>query len=298
MPIHIPPLSRRRFLQGSLAATAGLMLPCPSWAAGRPVDANRLALLADTHIWEHRDGSRHGTKPAENLVQALAEILALDPRPAGVIFVGDTVYLEGHAADYAMFRGLIQPIREAGIPLHIALGNHDQRANFWTAFPEIKPPHPLASSHQVAVVQTPLANWFLLDSLDKTNVTPGLLGQPQLDWLAEALDARPGKPAILVAHHDLGTPMGLRDTAALLEVAAGRKQVQAYFYGHTHAWHVGKQRGVHLVNVPATAWLFDPTQPRGWLDVRFGDRGATLTLHALDKKHPKHAQRVDLAWQT
>ena len=27
MPIYIPPISRRRFLQGSLAATAGLMLP-------------------------------------------------------------------------------------------------------------------------------------------------------------------------------------------------------------------------------------------------------------------------------
>jgi len=81
-----------------------------------------------------------------------------------------------------------------------------------------------------------------------------------------------------------------------LEVAAGRDEVRAYFYGHTHAWHVGKQRAMHLVNVPATAWLFDPRQPRGWLDVQFGDRGATLVLHALDKKHPKHAERVDLAW--
>jgi hypothetical protein len=297
MPIYLPPLSRRRFLQGSLAATAGLMLPSESWAAERPADANRWALLADTHIWEHRDGLRNGTKPADNLVQVAAEILALDPRPAGVIVVGDTVFLEGHAADYAMFRCLVQPLREAGIPLHIALGNHDHRANFWAAFPEIKPPHPLASEHHVAVVETPHANWFLLDSLDKTNVTPGLLGKPQLDWLAGELSARPGKPAILAAHHDLGIFHGLRDATALLEVAAGHKQVRAYFYGHTHAWHVGKQGTVHLVNVPATAWLFDPRQPRGWLDLRFGDRGATLVLHALDTRHPKHAQQVDLAWQ-
>ncbi len=297
MPIHIPPVSRRRFLQSSLAAAAGLMLPREAWADERPVDPDRWALLADTHVWEHRDGSRHGTKPADNLVQAVAEILALDPRPAGVILAGDTVYLEGHAADYAMFRQLIQPIREAGIPLHVALGNHDHRANFRAAFADLAPPHPPVFEHHVAVVETPRANWFLLDSLDKTNVTPGLLGKPQLDWLAGALDARPGKPAMLLAHHDLGTPQGLRDTDALLAVAAGRKQVQAYFYGHTHAWHVGKQGAVRLVNVPATAWLFDPRQPRGWLDVRFGDRGATLALSALDKKHPKHAERVELAWQ-
>jgi 3',5'-cyclic AMP phosphodiesterase CpdA len=285
------------------------MLPRQAWAAERPVDANRWALLADTHIWEQRDGSHNGTKPADNLAQALAEILTLDPRPAGVIFAGDTVFLDGHAADYAVFRHLVQPVREAGIPLHIALGNHDHRANFWAAFPESKPLHPLAAEHHVAVVETPHANWFLLDSLEKTHVTPGLLGKPQLKWLAGALDARPDKPAILVAHHDLGIPHGLRDVAALLvssglrdapalmEVAAARKQVRAYFYGHTHEWHVDKQRAVHLVNVPATAWLFDPKQPRGWLDVRFSDRGATLVLHALDKKHPKHAQQVDLTWQ-
>jgi hypothetical protein len=296
MPIYLPPVSRRRFLQGSLAAAAGLLLPCETWAAERPVDADRWVLLADTHVWEHRDGSRRGTKPADTLLQAVAEIVSLDPRPAGVILVGDTVYLEGHAADYAMFRRLVQPIREAGIPLHIALGNHDDRANFWTAFAELKSPHAPAFQHHVAVVETPRVNWFLLDSLDKTNSTPGLLGKPQLDWLAAALDARRGKPAILAAHHDLGTRQGLRDTAALLEVAAGRDEVRAYFYGHTHAWHVGKQRAMHLVNVPATAWLFDPRQPRGWLDVQFGDRGATLVLHALDKKHPKHAERVDLAW--
>ena len=29
---------------------------------------------------------------------------------------------------------------------------------------------------QVAVIETPHANWFVLDSLDQTNVTPGKLG--------------------------------------------------------------------------------------------------------------------------
>ena len=215
MPIYLPPVSRRRFLQGSLAAAAGLLLPCETWAAERPVDADRWVLLADTHVWEHRDGSRRGTKPADTLLQAVAEIVSLDPRPAGVILVGDTVYLEGHAADYAMFRRLVQPIREAGIPLHIALGNHDDRANFWTAFAELKSPHAPAFQHHVAVVETPRVNWFLLDSLDKTNSTPGLLGKPQLDWLAAALDARRGKPAILAAHHDLGTRQGLRHRGAV-----------------------------------------------------------------------------------
>ena len=92
--------------------------------------------------------------------------------------------------------------------MHLVLGNHDQRENFWAAFPEAKPALPAADRH-AAVVETPLANWFLLDSLYKTNVTPGLLGAAQLQWLAKALDAHADKPALLVAHHNLEGLTGL-----------------------------------------------------------------------------------------
>ena len=44
-----------------------------------------------------------------------------------------------------------------------------------------------------------------------------------------------------------------------------RKQVKAYFYGHTHIWGRTDISGIHLVNLPAMAWAFDPTQPRGFV---------------------------------
>ena len=52
------------------------------------------------------------------------------------------------------------------------------------------------------LVEGPRANWFLLDSLDEPNKTPGVLGDKQVAWLGQALDARANKPAILVAHHN------------------------------------------------------------------------------------------------
>jgi 3',5'-cyclic-AMP phosphodiesterase len=297
MPIHLPPLSRRQFLAGSLAAGAGALLS-PSLLAAEPkTDPNRWALLSDIHIWERRDGVHRGTKPAANFSQAVREITALAPRPAAVIVSGDCVYLEGHAADYAVLADLVKPIREAGIPIHFALGNHDHRENFWAAFPETKPAKPDVPDKYVSVVESAHANWILLDSLDKTRLTPGLLGKKQLLWLTRTLEARAGKPALVVAHHNLNAMGGLLDSEDFLKVVAAHKQVKTYLFGHTHVWDVARKHDIHFVNVPATAWLFDPTQPRGWVDMTLRDGGATLVLNALDKKHPKHGQRVELKWR-
>ena len=109
---------------------------------------------------------------------------------------------------------------------------------------------PLAS-HQVSVVEAKRVNWFLLDSLVKTNSTPGELGKGQLDWLAGALDARPGKPALVMVHHDPKLPLPriptcLIDTEQLYAVLVPRKQVKALIFGHTHRWHHARHEGIHL----------------------------------------------------
>ena len=57
------------------------------------------------------------------------------------------------------------------------------------------------------------------------------------------------------------------------------------------------EKEIHLVNVPATAWLFDSKQPRGWLDVTLQQAGATVVMNALDKKHAKHGERHELKWR-
>lgn len=296
MPIYLPPISRRSFLAGSLAAAAGAALGRDALAAGRKTDPHRWALISDTHIGSKRDDSRHGTKPAETFAKTVSQVLELDPRPAGIIITGDLAFLTGEPGNYKLIRELYRPIREAGIPMHLLLGNHDSRDHFWAAFPEAKPSRP-AADRQAAVVETPLANWFLMDSLVKTNLTPGQLGPQQFQWLTKALDTHTDKPALLMAHHNPEGPTGLLDAAAMLKTAAEHKHVQAYFYGHTHQWKVRREKEIHLVNVPATAWLFNASEPRGWLDVNLQKTGATVVMNALDKKHTKHAERHELKWR-
>ena len=120
----------------------------------------------------------------------------------------------------------------------------------------------------------------------------------QLAWLARALDARPERPAIVMAHHYLFYFDGMEDTDALLEVLTPRPQVKAYIFGHSHIWQRGTWHGIHLINLPAVAWVFDALQPHAWVDMKLAATGATLTLSSLDKRHRLHGERLELKWRT
>ncbi len=303
MPVHVPPLSRRQFLAGGLAA--GAALSAPGWlsAATKPAEEDLFLLLADIHIPEHPEKAHRSVRSSDGLKQAIAQALTLDKRPHTAIVSGDCAFRTGEAADYRALSGLIAPLREGGMPTHFSLGNHDHRQHFLDAFPDAQAAdaaQKLVAQKHVAVIETPQANWFLLDSLNRTNHTPGLLGPSQLAWLSRALDARPNKPAIVLAHHNpdpLLKTVGLIDTTALFQILEPRKQVKAYVFGHTHRWETAVLDGIHLINVPTTAWLFDLAQPRGFLTTRLLADRAVVTLHALDAKHAKHGQTVELKWR-
>jgi 3',5'-cyclic AMP phosphodiesterase CpdA len=298
MPFHLPPLSRRAFLRRSFAAGAGLLA---LRAAAAQRDPDRWALLSDTHVAGDRTVFSRGVNMAEHLRATVAEVRALGAAPAGLIVNGDCSLDAGLPEDYATFVELLAPLRAAGLPLHFTLGNHDERIVFWNTLKDARPAAPPLASKHVSVLETPRANWFLLDSLDITDHTPGRLGDEQRAWLAAALDARPGKPALLMVHHNPiapeGKKPGLTDTAELLALAAPRRHVKAIFYGHTHTWRLAEQEGVHLVNLPAVAYPFGPTEATGWVDCQLRGGGATLEVRAHDMKHASHGKVTELTWR-
>ena len=302
MPLHLAPLPRREFLRRSLAASIGLFgLPAlRSMAAA--ADPDRWALLSDTHIAEDPAAIARGVNLAENLRSVIAQVRALPTAPAGLLLNGDCSLDRGIPGDYTTLTNLFQPVIEARLPLHFLLGNHDERDVFWSSLKEMKAPAlPVASKH-VAVVEAPLANWFLLDSLDVTKQTPGKLGDEQRAWLAKALDARPDKPAMVMVHHNPILPdavkkTGLLDTAELLEILGPRRQVKALFFGHTHTWRRSEHEGIHLINLPAVAYNFRPEEATGWVDCRLRADGASLELRAHDTQHAEHGKVTDLSWR-
>ena len=303
MPVHVPPVSRRDFLKNVLATGGVLCLPGTLWANTPKADPNRWVLMADTHVHADRNKKNHGIKPAENLARARSRILHWRQLPAGVIIAGDCVYIKGRKEDYKTLAEELRPFSEAGVPVHMALGNHDHRENFWEAFPDAVGAGSLEDAgKQVSVIETPYANWILLDSLQATNETPGEFGEAQLQWLAQALDERPEKPAVLLAHHypaRKAKSNGLRDTKAFFDVIKDRKQVKAYIFGHSHAWRHWCWEGIHCVNLPATAWLFRIRQRRGFVEANLRENGMRLNLHPLNgcEKGPRSYYERDFIWR-
>jgi len=303
MPIHLPQLTRREFLKRAARAGAVVALAPASHAGlfGKSRDKHTFAFFSDTHIAADPAQIYLQVNMADHLAACVRELAVWPVRPAAVIVNGDLAFLTGQPGDYAMFGRVIESLR-ALAPVHLTLGNHDERENFWQAFPQDAAKIKFVLQKQATIFSSERANWFLLDSLDLTAKTPGELGAAQLDWLARALDARRHQPAVVMVHHNPQFPKvttGLKDTAALMEMLAPRRQVKALIFGHTHDWHVETHAsGVHLVNLPPTSYPFLAGRPSGWVRATLARDGVELELRALDPAHPQHAEVKFLSWRT
>jgi predicted phosphodiesterase len=302
MPILLPQLSRRQFLKraGLAGATVALAPQSHAGLFGKSRDKHTFAFFSDAHIAADVKVVHSNVNMADNLNACVRELCAWPEKPAAVIVNGDLGYLYGLNGDYATFAKIIEPVR-ALAPVHLSLGNHDDRENFWSALPHDATQLKSVPEKQLGIFSSESANCFLLDSLDVPNTAPGEIGAAQLDWLARELDLRPEKPAIVVGHHNpqfQQVTTGLKDTAALMAVLAPRRQVKAFVFGHTHNWHIEEHAsGIHLVNLPPTAFVFKAGRPSGWVRATLARDGAEFELRCLDPNHPEHAQVKSLKWR-
>src|SRR5579859_1751157 len=103
MPIHLPPINRRKFLVRTLTAAAGMALAPRLWAANKEIDADFWALLSDTHIAADRARISHRVNMTDHMVAATRELTGLSQNPAGVFVAGDCAFNDGLTDDYGTF---------------------------------------------------------------------------------------------------------------------------------------------------------------------------------------------------
>ncbi len=209
----------------------------------------RIAVLTDLHI-EPAPRAPLYIDPCARLRAALAHI-GRHAHADRIVLTGDLTH-RGDPASYALLRDILA---EAPLPVHLLIGNHDDRAAFQGAFPEV--PVDANGFVQQVLDLGPDDGGDRLIFLDTLNAPPydypvrhiGHLGPDRLDWLSSQLAT--SRRCVLFLHHPPHRSgfagmdaIRLNDGAALHDLIARHGTVAHIVAGHVHRAIHGSHRGV------------------------------------------------------
>ena len=225
--------------------------------------------FTDTHIMDggfYRPsiGDWH-LDTAATLRRVIDVIRTLEPRPAFAVIGGDltspdildrdrTLTAEEYEPSYRLLQQLIQPLP---YPVHMLLGNHDNRPAFHrimqTNAPTPDAPHYYSFDHQGY-------HFLVLDS-HEPGEHGGVLDPEQLAWLRQDLTAHQDQPTLAFVHHH-PLPIGhawldtmpLHNGAELLKVLQEHDNVRWIICGHVHMDHAVQRAGLTMLTSPATCF--------------------------------------------
>ncbi len=255
-----------------------ILLLCASRgiAADMPPDPNLVALFSDLHVTQDKNNPHQ----REGVARCIQDVLALNPRPANVLFYGDLAFNRGETNDYRLLKELVKPLEAAGIRWSACFGNHDRRESFLSVFPDRKEAAPLVPGRSVTVVDTPHADFILLDSCLEGPVNGGI-DDAQRAWLQKTL-SQCKKPVFVGAHHSI-------EETKVAGLLASNAVYAAYLHGHNHFWKPQHEQGVDTLCLPSTGHWGDI----GYVLVKLNTDGAIFTLRQRDFYTPRPAAKPE-----
>jgi 3',5'-cyclic AMP phosphodiesterase CpdA len=193
-----------------------------------------IAQISDLHIKRPGELAYQKVDTAAALARCIAQLNALQPRPAMVVASGDLVD-RGLPEEYAHLKQLLAPL---ALPLAVVPGNHDSRAPLRAAFPG----QPYADPNGALNLRVALErlDLLLLDS-SVPGEPHGLLDAATLTWLDRTLARSNDRPALVFLHHPpFATGIAHMDRQALrnpddLAAVIGRhRRTRLIATGHVH----------------------------------------------------------------
>lgn len=259
------------------------------------VAAERWIFLSDIHIGETPDRLHRKRNVTNNFRWMTKEVLALEPKVDGILITGDLAVSRGESGDYRHLKELLAPLVKEAIPLHLLVGNHDDRENMVAVIPE-----PFAKSCVAGrvcyLIETPHADFICLDSKTSNDDSQIDLGDAQRAWLDEVLATNGDKPAVLFAHHP---PFLLQDRAAVVGIVKKHPRVKVFVFGHTHYPGFIKSSPLiplSLINLIAMASGSGESNSFGYTEVLLTDEGMTLTIHTGEPDMPENGKVWTVTW--
>lgn len=227
----------------------------------------KLLQLTDIHLTTPGQ-TIAGRDPNANFEKALTHALTHHPDAEALFITGDLSDW-GDEDDYLRLRTRLQSV---AMPVHLCIGNHDDRPKMLTSFPDLAD----EDGHVQRVVPLSRGQAIIVDTWAE-GTHAGHFCEIRAAWLSAALAAAPG-PVWLFMHHNpapIGiAPMDLimqRDAARLAEtLRPHRAKIAHIFHGHCHLPLSGTFHGI-----PFSA-------PRGTNHAGWPDFSATRLLAGAD----------------
>ncbi len=220
----------------------------------------KLIQLTDIHLTTPGQ-TIGGRDPNANFERALSHALTNHPDAEALIITGDLSDW-GDAADYTRLR---DRLTQCPVPVHLCIGNHDDRATFLEVFPY------LADENGFVQRAVPLSEGtaLMLDSWGP-DTHAGHFCETRATWLDRQLTHAPDPVWIFLHHNPVPTHVAPVDMIMLLDadrlgrvLGAHREKVRHIFFGHCHVPISGSFHGIPL-SAPRG------TNHAGWMS--FGER--------------------------
>lgn len=190
-----------------------------------------IAQVTDIHLGFEPDNPSEFNR--KRLDQVIKQLSVMNPRPDMLLATGDLV----DRGDSESYRRLRNALDGCPFPVWFCLGNHDDRANFMSRYPEI----PTADGFVQYEVQTESLRILFLDTLEEGR-HGGAFCEVRAAWLRLRLAEKREVPTIIVMHHPpvevgvdwMNTHPDEPWVRRFAETISGHGQVQGIICGHLH----------------------------------------------------------------
>lgn len=209
-----------------------------------------------------------GRDPNANFERALAHAM-VSHNDAEALFITGDLSDWGEAGDYQRLKKMVDKLK---MPVHLCIGNHDERGAFLDVFPEYANDDGFAQQ----VIELSQGHAITLDTWgDATHA--GHFCESRADWLTEQLSTLPGPVWLFMHHNPVATRINPLDQIMLLDAQRFKQAISPYkakvmhiFHGHCHLPLSGNIAGVSF------------SAPRGTNHAGWADYAATHYLSASD----------------
>ncbi len=199
----------------------------------------KLIIVGDPHIYQE-SGAHRGVDTAVYLAQLVQHVNTHHADAAYCLFIGDLTN-EGELGAYKRFKQLIEPLL---VPPLLMVGNHDNRENFQTIFPQAH-----KDENNFVQFTVDLGSGYRLIALDSLNMPQhgtiarhaGFLCPQRLAFLEENLQTAGTRRVIIAIHHQpfpIGLPgmdrIQLANGDAFMKLNGSFPNIKMVLMGHNH----------------------------------------------------------------